>query len=182
MKDLRTWRGKWELSGNKKQDKLKQRDSTVWLNFRIPVRESSEKNGKLTVLSLTVRVSKFGVYSQETWRYYRYVHLEHHIWLFLIIHNQGSSSSEYYFTAFKRNTQLPKTMFLTRVQYNLKQIVFKFTKKQVRDYVYIKFTLFYLSTPPLSLKCHLLRKAFPGHPIYNCNSPDISLFRHYLSP
>lgn len=47
-KEMRT---KWGKQTNK-QDRLKKWGSTVWLNFRIPVRESGEKNGKLTVLQL----------------------------------------------------------------------------------------------------------------------------------
>lgn len=40
---------KWGKQTNK-QDRLKKWGRTIWLNFRIPVKESGEKNGKLAVL------------------------------------------------------------------------------------------------------------------------------------
>ena len=40
--------------------------------------------------------------------------------------------------------QLPKSMFLTRVQYNFKQLVFKFTKKTGEEFCVYKNTYFYI--------------------------------------
>lgn len=108
--------------------------------------------------------------------------------IFLIIHNQGPDSSEYYFIAFKRNMLLPKGMFLSMgiVLFEAKSLwIYWKTGKGLYTYVCVciyihMFYFIYLHFLHIFTQLSS-QEALPQPPVYTCSWPNTSLGLHYVS-